>query len=217
MNGSSDDEIISQASDGGGIVVPTPRRIRPGGGAALRVPARTEGTLRAAELALRLAACGFALLAAVLLAVNKETHDFLGLFVKEARYTDMASLVILVITNGVAASYSFLQAGRCLVSTVRGRALVSKPMACAVFFCDQVITYAALSALSVALVAAMIGKYGQAQFGWMKTADLYKRFAMQATGAIICAIVAVVAMVPVSAMSAFNLFRLCGTGKGRNI
>ncbi|CAN6282966.1 unnamed protein product [Urochloa humidicola] len=93
MNGSSDDEIISQASDGGGIVVPTPRRIRPGGGAALRVPARTEGTLRAAELALRLAACGFALLAAVLLAVNKETHDFLGLFVKEARYTDMASLV----------------------------------------------------------------------------------------------------------------------------
>ncbi|CAN6288379.1 unnamed protein product [Urochloa humidicola] len=215
MNGGSD-EIISQASDGGDIVVvPAPPR-RPGG-VGLRVPARTERMLRAAELSLRLAACGFALLAAVLLAVNKETHDFLGLFVKEARYTDMQSLVILVITNGIAASYSFLQGGRCLVSMARGWALVSKPMACAVFFCDQVITYAALSALAGAMVAAMIGKHGQAQFGWMKTADLYKRFSMQATGAIICAIVAVVAMVPVSALSAFNLFRLYGAGKGRNM
>ncbi|CAN6299662.1 unnamed protein product [Urochloa humidicola] len=214
MNGSCD-EIISQASDGSDVVVTAPRR-RPGGrGAGLRVPARTERTLRAAELALRLAACGFALLAAVLLAVNRETHDFLGLFVKEARYTDMASLVVLVITNGVVASYSFLQAGRCLVSTVRDRSLVSWPMACVIFFCDQVITYAALSALAVALVAAMIGKHGQAQFGWMKTADLYKRFAMLATGAIMCAILAVMAMVPVSALSAFNLFRLCGAAPAK--
>jgi uncharacterized protein (TIGR01569 family) len=118
----------------------------------------------------------------------------------------------------IAASYNFLQAGRCLVSTVRGRALVSsKPVACAVFFCDQVMAYVTLSALAGALVAAMISKLGLAQFGWMKTAQFYQRFSMQAAVALNCALVAVVAMVAVSALSAFNLFRLYGAGKGTKI
>ncbi|KAF8720672.1 hypothetical protein HU200_023573 [Digitaria exilis] len=218
--GGGSDDIISIASEGGEIVV-LPQH-RPVVGAALRVPAHTERRLRAAEVALRLAVCGFALLAAVLLGVARETHDFFGLFVKVARYTDMPSLVILVITNGVAASYSLLQGGRCVVSTVRGRAIASRPLACAVFLCDQarqrlfvslivymqVMAYVALSALAGALVAAMIGKFGLAEFGWMKTADFYKKFSMQVTGAILAALVAVVAMVAVSALSAFNLFRL---------
>lgn len=72
----------------------------------------------------------------------------------------------------------------------------------------QVMAYVALSALAGALVAAMIGKFGLAEFGWMKTADFYKKFSMQVTGAILAALVAVVAMVAVSALSAFNLFRL---------
>lgn len=91
--GCGSDDIISLASDGGDTVV-VPPRWRPGsGGAGLRVPARTERRLRAAEVALRFAACGFALAVAVLLKVNKETRDFFGLFVKVARYTDMPSLV----------------------------------------------------------------------------------------------------------------------------
>ncbi|PUZ39498.1 hypothetical protein GQ55_9G318000 [Panicum hallii var. hallii] len=215
--GDGDIEIFSQAFDGGDIVV-VPPQSRPGGGrAGLRVSARTERRLRAAEAALRFAACGLALVVVVLLAVNRETHDILGLFVKVARYTDMPSLVVLVNTNGVAASYNLLQGARCLVSTVRGRALVCRPMACVVFFFDQVIAYAALSALAAALVSSMVSKVGQPQFGWMKTADLYERFSIQAAGAIIYALVAVVGMVAASALSAFNLFRLYGAGKGRNI
>lgn len=89
--GGGSDDIISIASEGGEIVV-LPQH-RPVVGAALRVPAHTERRLRAAEVALRLAVCGFALLAAVLLGVARETHDFFGLFVKVARYTDMPSLV----------------------------------------------------------------------------------------------------------------------------
>ncbi|XP_039827296.1 CASP-like protein 2U2 [Panicum virgatum] len=220
QGGDDDIEIISQASDDGGGIVVVPRQRRHGNGGAgagLRVSPRTERRLCAAEAALRFAVCVLALVAAVLLAVNRETQEFLGLFVKVARYTDMPSLVVLVNTNGIAASYNLLQGARCLVSTVRGRALVSRPMACAFLFCDQVIAYATLSALAAALVSSMVSKVGQPQFGWMKTADLYKRFSMQAAGAIVCALVAVVGMVVVSAMSAFNVFRLYGAGKGRNI
>ncbi|OEL22626.1 hypothetical protein BAE44_0016357 [Dichanthelium oligosanthes] len=89
--GDCDVEIISLASDSGDIAVVSPRRYF--GGAGLRVSARTERRLRAAEAALRFPACGFALLAAVLLGVDRETHEFLGLFVKDARYTEMSTLV----------------------------------------------------------------------------------------------------------------------------
>ena len=96
QGGDDDIEIISQASDDGGGIVVVPRQRRHGNGGAgagLRVSPRTERRLCAAEAALRFAACVLALVAAVLLAVNRETQEFLGLFVKVARYTDMPSLV----------------------------------------------------------------------------------------------------------------------------
>ena len=79
----------------------------------------------------------------------------------------------------------------------------------------QVMAYFTISAVAVAMEAAMIGKYGSQQFQWMKTCHLYKRFCAQAGGAMACAVAASLSMVVISLVSAFNLFRLYGSGKGR--
>jgi hypothetical protein len=42
-----------------------------------------------------------------------------------------------VIANGMAACYSLLQGARCLVSMLTGGVLVSRPLAWAIFSCDQ--------------------------------------------------------------------------------
>lgn len=60
-------------------------------GPAGRVPAALERRVRAAELFLRCAACGLAVLAAALLGVDRQTRVFFSVE-KEARYTDMQSL-----------------------------------------------------------------------------------------------------------------------------
>ena len=95
--GSVDDdiEVISlTASDGGDVVPPPPAGLPVAVGAAgWRVSACTEGRLCATEVCLRFVACGLALVAAVVLAVDRETHDFMGLFVKVARYTDIPAFV----------------------------------------------------------------------------------------------------------------------------
>nr|CAB3501733.1 unnamed protein product [Digitaria exilis] len=159
-------------------------------GTAGRVPAAVERRVRAAELFLRCATCGLAVLAAALLSADRQTRIFFSIE-KEARYTDMQSLVFLVIANGMAACYSLLQGARCMV-----------------------MAYFTISAVAVAMEAAMIGKYGNMPFQWMKTCQLYKRFCAQAGGAVACAVAASLNMVVISLVSAFNLFRLYGSGKG---
>jgi hypothetical protein len=47
----------------------------------------------------------------------------------------------LVIANGMAACYSLLQGARCLVSILTGGVLISRPMAWAIFSCDQASIY----------------------------------------------------------------------------
>ncbi|CAN6307668.1 unnamed protein product [Urochloa humidicola] len=182
-------------------------------GAAGRVPAAMERRVRAAELFLRCAACGLAVVAAALLGADRQTRTFFSIQ-REARFTDMQSLVFLVIANGMAACYSLLQGARCMVSILTGGVLISRPMAWAIFSCDQVMAYFTISAVAVAMEAAMIGKYGNTQFQWMKTCHLYKRFCAQAGGAVACAVAASLNMVGISLVSAFNLFRLYGSGKG---
>lgn len=46
----------------------------------------------------------------------------------------------LVIANGMAACYSLLQGARCLVSILTGGVLINRPMAWAIFSCDQAST-----------------------------------------------------------------------------
>ena len=47
----------------------------------------------------------------------------------------------LVIANGMAACYSLLQGARCLVSILTGGVLINRPMAWAIFSCDQASIY----------------------------------------------------------------------------
>uniref|UniRef100_A0A0E0CWM6 CASP-like protein n=1 Tax=Oryza meridionalis TaxID=40149 RepID=A0A0E0CWM6_9ORYZ len=136
----------------------------PGG----RVPSSLERRARAAEVLLRCAACGLAVLAAALLGADRQTRVFFSIQ-KVARYTDMQSLVM---------------------------------------------AYIVISAVAAAMEAALIGKYGQPEFQWMKTCHLYKRFCAQAGGGVACAIAASVNMVGVALISAFNLFRLYGNSNG---
>lgn len=56
-----------------------------------RVPVALERRVRAAEVFLRCAACGFAVLAAALLATDRQSRNFFSIE-KVARYTDMQAL-----------------------------------------------------------------------------------------------------------------------------
>ncbi|KAM3230428.1 hypothetical protein ACQJBY_060921 [Aegilops geniculata] len=182
-------------------------------GAGGRVSATLERRVRAAEVLLRCAACGLAVLAAALLGADRQSRTFFSIQ-KVARYTDMQSLVILVITSGMVACYSLLQGARCLVSIIRGGILLSRPLAWAIFSCDQVMAYVIIGAVAVAMEAALLGKTGEVEFQWMKTCELYQRFCTQAGGGVACAVAASATMVGVALVSAFNLFRLYGHGKG---
>ncbi|VAI08786.1 unnamed protein product [Triticum turgidum subsp. durum] len=127
----------------------------------------------------------------------------------------MQSLVILVIASGMVACYSLLQGARCLVSIIRGGILLNRPLAWAIFSCDQqVMAYVIIGAVAVAMEAALLGKTGQVEFQWMKTCELYQRFCTQAGGGVACAVAASATMVGIALVSAFNLFRLYGHGKG---
>ncbi|KAM0844773.1 hypothetical protein ACQ4PT_056824 [Festuca glaucescens] len=157
-------------------------------GAGGRVSASMERRMRAAEVFLRCAACGLAVLAAALLGADSQSRTFFSIH-KVARYTDMQSLV----------NYRL------------GYRQVTSRLAAAVLL---VMAYVIIGAVAVAMEAALIGKYGQAEFQWMKTCHLYQRFCTQAGGGVACAIAASANMVGISLLSAFNLFRLYGHGKG---
>jgi hypothetical protein len=47
----------------------------------------------------------------------------------------------LVIANGMTACYTLLQGARCLVSMLTGGVLASRPLAWAIFSCDQASIY----------------------------------------------------------------------------
>lgn len=82
-----DDDGITLAADNDAPAMRYPRvTIR-------QLSAGVERRVRTAEAALRCAACSLAVVAAVVLVVNRESHVFFGSYVKEARYTDMPSLV----------------------------------------------------------------------------------------------------------------------------
>ncbi|XP_020590684.1 CASP-like protein 2B1 [Phalaenopsis equestris] len=172
-----------------------------------------ERRLRVSELALRLAALGFAVTASALVGGDSQVRTFFSME-KKAKFTDMKTLLFLVAANGIAAGYNLLQVVRCFVGMMKGSVLFGKGLALVVFSCDQVMAYMALAAMAAAVQSGVIVMFGQPEFQWMKICNLYRRFCMQAGEGLACAFVACLAMIIISCISAFNFFRLYGISRG---
>ncbi|KAI3680442.1 hypothetical protein L6452_35213 [Arctium lappa] len=169
--------------------------------------------VRLAELILRTVICGLALLAAVLVATDTQVKEIFTIQ-KKAKFTDMKSLVFLVVVNGIAAAYSFVQILRCVVSMVRGSLLFNKPLAWLIFSGDQLMTYMTVAAIGAAAQSAVFAKFGEPELQWMKICDMYGKFCNQVGEGIASSVFVCASMVIVSGISAFSLFRLYGGNKG---
>ncbi|XP_072992448.1 CASP-like protein 2B1 [Typha latifolia] len=173
-----------------------------------------ERKVKVVEVVLRCLIFGLGVLSAALVASDTQVRTFFTLE-KKAKFTSMKSLVFLVTANGIVAGYSLVQGVRCVVSLMRGSVLFNKPLAWAIFSCDQVMAYLTLAAVAAALQSAMIGKFGQPELQWMKICNLYGKYCTQVGEGIASAMVASFCMVTLSCVSAFNLFRLYGSNKGK--
>ncbi|KAJ0980122.1 hypothetical protein J5N97_008377 [Dioscorea zingiberensis] len=173
-----------------------------------------ERKVKVAEVVLRCLILGLGVLVASLVGTDTQVKKIFSIE-KKAKFTEMKSLVFLVIANGIAAGYSLIQVLRCVVSAVRGSVLFSKPLAWAIFSCDQVLAYVCLAAVATAAQTAVLGEYGQAEMQWMSICNMYGKFCNQVGEGIVCALVVSLSMVSLSCVSAFNLFRLYGKNKGK--
>ncbi|KAH0449683.1 hypothetical protein IEQ34_020375 [Dendrobium chrysotoxum] len=174
---------------------------------------KMERWLRVSELAMRLAALGFAVTASALVGSDRQVRMFFSLE-KRAKFTDLKVLVFLVAANGISAGYNLLQLVRCFVGMMKGGVSFGKGFAFVVFSCDQIMAYVTLSAMAAAAQAAVLALLGQPELQWMKICDLYSRFCIQAGEGIACAFIACSVMIIISCISAFNFFRLYGSNKG---
>ncbi|KAL4387344.1 hypothetical protein GQ457_09G000880 [Hibiscus cannabinus] len=171
--------------------------------------------VRVAELVLRCLICGLSVVAAVLIGTDAQVKEIFTIR-KKARFTDMKALVFLVVTNGVAATYSFIQVVRCVVGMVRGSVLVNKPLACAIFTGDQAMAYLNVAAVGAAVQSAVFAKLGQTELQWMKICNMYGKFCNQVGEGVAIAVLVSVCTVVLSCISAFSLFRLCGKNKAKD-
>ncbi|XP_047317690.1 CASP-like protein 2B1 [Impatiens glandulifera] len=166
-----------------------------------------DGRVRIAELVLRFGICATAIVAFVLIMTDTQVREFFTIQ-KTAKFSDMKSLIFLVVANGIVAAYSFVQGVRCIVTMLRGNMLLSKPLAWAIFSCDQVIAYLTVAAVAAALQSSIIGQFGEPKLQWMELCSLYGKFCKQAGEGLVSAVIASLGMVAISGISAFSLFRL---------
>lgn len=171
--------------------------------------------VRLAELIMRWLIFALALLASFLLATASEVKVIFSVH-KEAKFTDMTSLVFLVISNGVVAAYSLLQGLRCVLCMVRGIVMFSKPSAWVIFSGDQVMAYVTLAAVAAAAQSAVFAEFGQSELQWMKLSDIYRKYCIQVGEGIASALLVSLGMIGVSCLSAFSLFRLYNKASNKN-
>uniref|UniRef100_A0A1D1ZJP7 CASP-like protein n=1 Tax=Anthurium amnicola TaxID=1678845 RepID=A0A1D1ZJP7_9ARAE len=170
--------------------------------------------VKVAEVVLRCLICCLGVVAAALVGTDKQVKRFFSVE-KKARFTDMKALVFLVVANAIASGYSLVQGLRCIVSMIKGSVLFNKPLAWAIFSCDQVLAYVMLSAVAAAAQSAVFAELGQPELQWMKVCDMYGKFCTQVGEGVATALVVSLSSVALSCMSAFNLFRLYGKNKGK--
>ncbi|KAE9599113.1 hypothetical protein Lal_00044116 [Lupinus albus] len=171
--------------------------------------------IRITELVLRCVIIGLGVLASVLIGTDSQVKEIFS-FQKKAKFTDMKTLVFLVIANGLASVYSLIQGLCCVVSMVKGRVLFSKPLAWAIFSGDQVMAYITVAAVAAAGQSAVFSKLGQPELQWMKICDMYGKFCNQVGEGLASAFIVSLSMVILSCISAFNLFRLHGANKNKS-
>ncbi|CAN6479020.1 unnamed protein product [Victoria cruziana] len=176
-----------------------------------------ERRLKITELILRCVICGAGILAAVIVGTDTEVKEIITIE-NTAKFTDMGSLLFLVIANGMAASYCLVQGLRCAVGMFgeKGSLSLNKPLAWIIFSCDQVMAYVTLSAAAAATQSAALAETGQPEFEWMKLCNLYKKFCIRVGVGIFGSYVVCLSTIALSCVSAFNLFRLYGN-KGKSI
>ncbi|VVA93428.1 unnamed protein product [Arabis nemorensis] len=170
--------------------------------------------VRVTELLLRCSISCLSLLALLLVVTDTQVKQIFTIE-KKAKYTDMKALVFLVAANGIAAVYSLLQSVRCVVGSVKGSVLFSKPLAWAIFSGDQAIAYLSVAAIAAAAESGVFAMEGEDDLQWMKLCNMYGKFCNQMAVGVASALFAAVAMVFVSCISAFSLFRLYGANKDR--
>ncbi|KAL8470108.1 hypothetical protein ACS0TY_032830 [Phlomoides rotata] len=168
--------------------------------------------VRIAEVVLRCVMCGFAILAALLVGTDTQVKEIFTIR-KEAKFTSMKALIMMVAVNGLVGAYSMGQVVRCVVSMIRGNVVFNKPLAWAIFSGDQVMAYLSLAATAAAAQSAALAKLGQTELQWMKICDMYGKFCNQIGEGIAIAVLVSLSMIVLSAISAFSLFRLYGQNK----
>ncbi|XP_039050282.1 CASP-like protein 2B1 [Hibiscus syriacus] len=170
--------------------------------------------VRVAELVIRCLICGFSVLSDLLIGTDSQVKEIFTIR-KKARFTDTKALVFLVVANGVSAAYSLIQVVRCVVGMVRGRVLVHKPLAWAIFTGDQAMAYLNVAAVGAAAQSAVFAKFGQTELQWMNICNMYVKFCNQVGEGIAMALLVSVCAVALSCISAFSLFRLFGKNKAK--
>ncbi|XP_021719820.1 CASP-like protein 2B1 [Chenopodium quinoa] len=173
-----------------------------------------ERRMKIAELVLRVLILGLGVAAAALVGLDSEVKVIFAI-TKKASFTDMKSLVFLVIANGIVAAYSLVQTVRCILGVITGSVLFSKPLAWVIFSGDQVMAYLTLAAVAAAVQSSVIGKFGQAELQWMKTCGFYPKFCNQIAEGLASSVVVSLCTVILSGISAYSLFRLYGGNKGK--
>ncbi|KAL9254884.1 CASP-like protein [Drosera capensis] len=168
--------------------------------------------VRVTELVFRILICVLGVLAAVLVGSDSQVRVFFSIE-KKAKFTDMKSMVFLVVANGIAATYSLIQVLRCVVSMIRGTVLFSKSLAWVIFSGDQAVAYLSFSSLAAVSQSSIYGKQGQEEFQWIKICNMYGKFCNQAGEGVASAVVVTLSMAIVSSISAYSLFRLYGRNK----
>lgn len=177
--------------------------------------AAVEKRVKIAELVLRVLILGLGVVAAALIGLDSEVKVIFSI-TKKAKFTDLKSLVFLVIANGIVASYSLVQVVRCVLGMIKGSVLFSKPLAWVIFSGDQVMAYLTLAAVAAAAQSSVIGKFGLMELQWMKTCGFYEKFCNQIAEGIASSVAVSLCTVILSCISAYSLFRLYGGNKGKS-
>ncbi|XP_068653482.1 CASP-like protein 2C1 [Aristolochia californica] len=174
-----------------------------------------ENVIFRTEALLRLLALISAVLAACLVALEKQTKKVFLSVEKTATYKELRALEVVVIVEAVVAGYHLVQLVKCLICTKVG----TISSCCKLrshwvrFLLDQVAAYMSLGGTAAAAQACVFAVTGLEAFQWTKLCNIYTRFCYTIAGGLFCGLVASLFTAAVASISAFHLFRLFSPNK----